>query len=203
MQGLPLYLHHGVALLMEVACALFGYDWYIMAQSFAILLGSGAIDLIFSKVCPLPQSHQCSPTTSEHVWCVCVCVCRFVLKVVPKTPWQESKLLLPLLVTHFVGFVALRLGYLSLLGYHLLVEAWSAHQPLASGLITTACAVMFSLYHLLLGSGLFRFIRAGGPPPSPPAPRPARRPRPPSQHRTDLFSSTLFHCSTNKTLFAF
>jgi hypothetical protein len=178
MQGLPLYLHHGVALLMEVACALFGYDWYIMAQCFAILLGSGAIDLIFSKVWPPSQSHQCSPTTSERVrvrvrvrWCVCdgACACAGACrsKVVPKTPWQESKLLRPLLVTHFVGFVVLRLGYLSLLGYHLLVEAW-AHQPLASGLIATACAVMFSLYHLLLGSGLFSFIRAGGRPASPP-----------------------------------
>lgn len=97
-----------------------------------------------------------------------------MLKVVPKTPWQESKLLLPLLVTHFVGFVVLRLGYLSLLGYHLLVEAWAAHQPLASGLITTACAVMFSLYHLLLGWGLFSFIRAGGCPPSPPAATPTK-----------------------------
>ncbi|ELR15043.1 Protein-tyrosine-phosphatase [Acanthamoeba castellanii str. Neff] len=95
-------------------------------------------------------------------------------QVVPKTPWQESKLLLPLLVTHFVGFVVLRLGYLSLLGYHLLVEAWAAHQPLASGLITTACAVMFSLYHLLLGWGLFSFIRAGGCPPSPPAATPTK-----------------------------
>jgi hypothetical protein len=70
LQGLPLYLHHGVALLMEMACVVWGYDWHKMAQCFAILLGFGALDLFFSKVresalCSL--SHACTLTPRNAV----------------------------------------------------------------------------------------------------------------------------------------
>jgi hypothetical protein len=65
------------------------------------------------------------------------------------------------LVIQFISFVVLRLGYLSLVGYGLIADAWRSG-PVASGLAVTICAAMFSLYHLLLGSGLYRIIRLGG-----------------------------------------
>jgi len=131
MHGVPLLLHHAVALILELVYLFTGIiSWQVCAAFCVILLGSGAIDLLMVKIIPHTPVHN-----SAYLWILCL--------------------------LQFLVFLAFRVAYFLYQGLSVIVYAWhSSGLPVVIAL--SLCMVLLTLYHALLGLGLWKSLKNGG-----------------------------------------
>eukprot|EP00295_Goniomonas_pacifica_P050457 CAMPEP_0175897572 /NCGR_PEP_ID=MMETSP0108-20121206/789_1 /TAXON_ID=195067 ORGANISM="Goniomonas pacifica, Strain CCMP1869" /NCGR_SAMPLE_ID=MMETSP0108 /ASSEMBLY_ACC=CAM_ASM_000204 /LENGTH=226 /DNA_ID=CAMNT_0017218875 /DNA_START=82 /DNA_END=762 /DNA_ORIENTATION=- len=95
MHGLPLYMHHGIALTVQFTSLCNDLDWTLLAQLLCILLPAGAHDMFHHKV----------------------------LKDTPV--YDNSKLMWRMTFVQFIWFLASRVLWFSWVGYHLTEVAFA------------------------------------------------------------------------------
>lgn len=84
-----------------------------------------------------------------------------MVKVIPHTPVHNSSHLWALCLVQFMIFLASRVCYFLYQGCMVIRHAW--HE---SGILVVIplviCMVFLSLYHLLLGMGIYKSLKNGG-----------------------------------------